>query len=197
MSSKIELCSNACLLIGCSPIASLTESSDRAILMANIYDQVRLAALRRHPWNCAKEMVLLSPDTVTPPFQWPYQFQLPGDCVRVLSVGEEGEHPDYRIRGRLIMSDETSIKLEYIKNTDDPNTYDALFNDYLCARLAFTAAYPLTKDSGLQKAMAVLMEQNLKDARLVDGLEEPPQQIDDSPILRARRGDGLGNTDGF
>lgn len=190
MSSKVELCSNALILLGLSPIASLTESSDRAIVMANLYDQVRRASIRLHIWNFAQEAVQLSPSSTTPLGGWSYQFTLPGDCLRVLWGGEEGEHPEYRMRGRRILANESSFLLEYLKDIEDANTFDALFADYLCANLAFTGAYPLTKSETLQKACFALMGEKLKMARAIDGQEEPPRSLDYSPILNARRSGG-------
>lgn len=190
MSSPVEICSNALLLLGNLPIASLNESSDRAILMANLYDQVRKATLRRHFWNFATTRVLLSPDVAAPPFEWGFQFTLPGDCLRVVSVGEHGEHPEYIIEGRKILAYDATVKLGYIKDVDDPNNMDAMFIDCLCANLAFTGAYPLTKDSALQKAMYQLYMTKLQEARGIDGSEEPAKEIDDSYILTSRRAGG-------
>lgn len=190
MSSPVQICSNALILTGGSPIASLTESSDRAILMANLYDQVRRATLRRHLWNFAITRVLLSPDATAPAFEWAAAFTLPSDCLRVVSIGELGEHPEYTLEGRKILSDEASIKLGYVRDEDDPNTFDAMFEDALCANLAYTAAWPLTKSETLQKAMFALYEIKIKEARAIDGSETPPGQVDDSYLLNARRGSG-------
>lgn len=190
MSSPVNICSNALLLLGAQTIASLTESSDRAVLMSNLYDQVRRATLRSHIWNFAKARVLLSPDTTAPAFEWSARFQLPGDCLRVISVGEKGEHPEYVIEGRWILSNESSVKLGYIYDVTDASTFDALFVDALCANLAFTGAYPVTKSEALQKAMFSLFEEKRKLARAIGAQEEPPGQIDDSPMLNARRSGG-------
>ena len=190
MSSPVEICSNACILVGTSPIASLSENSDRAIVMSNLYDQVRRATLRRHTWNFAMTRVLLSPDATAPAFEWTNKFTLPADCLRVCSIGELGEHPDYTLEGRAILSNDASIKLGYIKDETDANVFDALYCDALSANLAFTAAWPMTKNETLQKSMYELYLLKIQEARTIDGVETPPGEIDDSYILTARRSGG-------
>ncbi len=145
MSSPVQICSNALILVGAAPIASLTESSDRAVLMANLYDQVSRTTLRRHFWNFATTRVLLSPDATPPAFEWTNASTLPSDCLGLTSIGELGEPPEYALEGRKILSNDASVKLGYIRDEDDPNVFGAMFIDALCANLAFTAAYPLTK----------------------------------------------------
>lgn len=190
MSSPVEICSNALILVGAQPISSLSETSDRAILMSNLYDQIRRATLRRHLWNFAMTRVLLSPDVTPPAFEWTAQFTLPSDCLRVVSLGEIGEHPDYTIEGRKILSNDASVKLGYVRDEEDANVFDVMFCDALSANMAFAAAFPLTKSEALQKAMYQLYSEKITEARTIDGVETPPGQIDDSYFLNARRSGG-------
>jgi hypothetical protein len=134
--------------------------------------------------------VLLSPDATAPAFEWTNQFTLPPDCLRVVSIGEKGEHPDFTIEGRKILSNDASVKLGYIRDEEDANTFDAMFNDALSANLAWTAAWPLTKSETLQKAMYELYQAKIQEARAIDGTETPPGEIDDSYMLDARRSGG-------
>lgn len=92
MSSAVQICSNALLMLGQKPINSLAEdptqaTSERELAAANLYPQVRNAVLRAHPWNCATRRVKLTPDSATPAFSWSYQFLKPGDWLRTLQVG--------------------------------------------------------------------------------------------------------------
>jgi hypothetical protein len=194
MSSPVEICSNALILVGASPIASLSETSDRAIVVSNLYDQVRRATLRRHLWNFAMTRELLSPDSTPPAFEWSNAFTLPGDCLRLVSIGEKGEHPDYTLEGRKILSNDSSIKLGYVSDVSDVSQFDAMFIDALCANIAFTAAWPITKSESMQKAMWTLYQSKIQEARTIDGVETPPGEIDSSYLLDARRASGYPTT---
>jgi hypothetical protein len=185
--SDVQVCSNALLLLGADPINSFDDDSDRGLLVSNLWPNARDAVLRAHPWNCAIEYVQLAPLVQAPAFDFAYQFLLPGDCLRVLSVGEEGETPRFRIVRRKILADDAALNLRYImKNTDVPS-YDSLLVEALTAYMAMTCAYPITKSKSVFDAMSALYEFKLRQARTIDGQEEPPEEFGDTPLLNARR----------
>lgn len=186
--SAVQICSNALILLGADPINSFTDESDRATVVANLWPQVQDALLRMHPWNCAKKRVQLAPDAQSPDFEWAYQFTVPGDLLRVLAVGESGETPDYRIEGRKLLTDESTLKLLYIyRNTNIPH-WDTLLVHAASAAMAEAAAYPITKSATTQQAMAEKLGFWLRQARTIDGMEEPTENVGDTPLLAARRG---------
>jgi len=186
--SEVQICSNALLLLGAQTINSFSDSSDRATLVANLWPNTLDAVLRAHPWNCAVKRVQLAPDAAAPAFEWAYQFSLPGDCLRVLTIGEEGENPEYAIEGRKILFDESALKLRYVYRNADIPSWDALLVQAAEAYIAMTCAYPITKSASMFDAMANLWKLKLREARSVDGMENPPDTLGDFPLLNARRG---------
>ncbi|MCP6417776.1 hypothetical protein NL482_26825, partial [Klebsiella pneumoniae] len=78
----------ALLALGAHPINSFDENTDHARLCSNLYPTVRNKLLRAHPWNCVVKRVVLSPVSTAPVFGFRFQFALPGDLLRVLSIGE-------------------------------------------------------------------------------------------------------------
>lgn len=186
--SEIQICSNALLLLGAETINSFDDESDRAKLVSNLWDNGRDAVLRSHPWNCAETDVVLSPDVAPPAFGWAYKFQLPGDCLRVLGVGEEGDSVRYRIKGRKLYMDESELKLTYLYRNVNIPSYDALLVEALTAYMAMTCAYPITKSASTQKTMADLYAFKLRQARTTDGLEQPTEDVGDTPFINVRRG---------
>jgi|SRR5919108_1272670 hypothetical protein len=185
--SEVQICSNALLLLGAQTINSFDDDLDRALLVANLWPNALEAILRSHPWNCAIKRKALAPDATAPDFEWAYQYTLPGDCLRVLSVGEEGENPEYRIEGRKILFDEAELKLRYIYKNSDVATWDALLVQAAEAYMAMTCAYPITKSASMYEAMVKLWGLKLTQARSIDGQENPPEEVGDFPLLRARR----------
>lgn len=184
--SEVQICSNALLLLGDDPISSFSEDSDRALLASNLWDNARQAVLRSHPWNCAKEMVALASESTTPAFDWAYQFLLPGDCLRVLSVGEDGYPDDYIIKGRRILAAVDPLYLTYITDNEDVASWDSLLVEAMQRYMAFAMAYPITKSTSLRDSMYSEFSKLISQARNVDGQEEPPQTVGDSPLLAVR-----------
>lgn len=185
--SDVQVCSNALLMLGAQTINSFDDESDRATLVANLWPNMRDAVLRSHPWNCAKKRKLLAPDAAAPDFEFAYQFSLPSDCMRVLSVGEEGETIRYKIEGRKLLTDEAQCKLGYVFRNEDVTTWDALLVSSAEAFVAMTCAYPITKSAAQQQNMLALWQAKLREARTVDGLEEPTDDVGDKPFLNVRR----------
>jgi hypothetical protein len=184
--SAVQICSNALLMLGAQTINSFGESTDRAILCSNIWENARDAVLRAHPWNCAIERVALAPLSAAPAFEWTYQFQLPGDCLRLLSIGEEGDTFPYRLEQRKILCDENPLYVTYLKRVTDVTQYDASLVAALEAYMASLLAYPITKDRGVVKDMTDLYAFKMKQAKGIDGQETPPEQFGDFPFINAR-----------
>lgn len=184
--SEVQICSNALLLIGDQPINSFTDGSDRAALASNLWNNARQAVLRAHPWNCAKEMVALAPESTAPAFDWSYQFLQPGDCLRVLFVGEGGCAEEYAIKGRRILAHVNPLYLTYIKDVTDVASWDALLVEAMQRYMAFSMAYPITKSGTLRDSFYTEYTNLLKLAKSVDGQEEPAETMGDSPLITAR-----------
>lgn len=191
MSSAVQICSNAMLMLGQKPINSLAEdptqaTSDRELAAANLYPQVRNAVLRAHPWNCATRRVTLTPDSTAPAFSWDYQFLKPGDWIRTLQVGEDKCPEPYLAEGGYILLNSNVLRLVYIWRNEEPATWDSMLIDAMTAAMAARMALTLTGDvdkkTDAERVYATLMKQ----ARTLDGQDEPPQDFVDSPFLTVR-----------
>lgn len=186
--SEVQICSNALLLLGAQTINSFDDESDRATLVSNLWPNALEAILRSHPWNCAIKRLALAPNAAAPAFDYSYQFTLPGDCLRILSVGEAGAPAHYELEGRKVLADEATLYLRYVYRNDDVPSWDALLVQAAEAYMAMTCAYPITKSASMLEAMTSLWDLKLRQARTIDGQETPPEDFGDSPMLMARRG---------
>jgi len=188
--SEVQICSNALLLLGGAAISSFTEQGTGPLLSSNLWPLVRDATLRSHPWNVAMKRVALAPDSNTPAFDWAYQFLLPGDCLRVWKVGRDGDVPEYRLEssdaGNVIMMDEATCYLRYVRQLTDVTKYDSLLTMALVAAMAANLAYPITKSQTQQDAMVKLYQFHLRQARTIDGTEDTPEEVGDTPLIAAR-----------
>ena len=186
MATKVSICSNALLLLGAKTINSLSEDSDRASIAANLYESQRDEALRSHPWNCAVKRVILAPDSAAPAFDYGAQFTLPGDWLRTVSVGYEGDEVDYKHEAGKILANGTVLPLRYIFRNDNEATWDALLVTAMELKMAAAMAYPITGSASMADMMHQKFLQTLRQARAIDGQDDPPQTLGDFPLMSAR-----------
>lgn len=188
MATKVSICSNALLLLGDKAINSLDEGSDRASLASNLYDSVRDDMLRSHPWNCSVKRVLLAPDAEVPAYDYGAQFTLPADWLKTLSVGQEGYEIDYKHESGKILATGTSLALRYISRNEVEGTWDAMLIRAMELKMAAEMAYPVTGSASMADMMHNKLLQHMKQARAVDGQDDPPQTFGDFPLLNSRFG---------
>lgn len=181
MTSSVSICSNALLALGAHPINDFDEDTDHARLCANLYPTVRNKLLRAHPWNCAIKRVVLSPV-----FGYGYQFSLPGDLIRVLSVGEPRDDIDYRIEGSRLLANVDVIRLRYIFRNEDESTWDAALVDVAEMMMQSKLAYAVTGSASLRDSLAQEAALLLKQAKAVDGQEDPPEELGGYPTYESR-----------
>jgi hypothetical protein len=186
--TEVSICSNALLMLGDKPINSLTENQDRARLAANLFPSVRDYVLRRHPWNCAIKRVALAPDEQAPAFDFAFQYTLPPDYLRALSVGEMGNDADFKIESRKLLCDENPALLRYIWRNDNPGSWDEMLVWAMTMSMKAAMAYPITQSASLEQAVDDVLKSVLKQARATDGQEDTADSLGFSSLMNARMG---------
>lgn len=169
MASIVEIANSALNQLGASTILSLTENSKNGRLCNARYESIKDSVLRSHPWNCAIKRVALASDTAVPAWGFTKQYTIPNDCLRVLQI--QNYNHDYKIEGRKIVSDDTSINLIYVASITDPNEMDILLRETISAALAADIAYGVTANATFSREMAARYEMKIKEARFVDSTE--------------------------
>jgi hypothetical protein len=169
MASTVEICNGALNQLGASTILTLTEDSKNARLCNARYTQVRDSLFRSHPWNCLIKRVELARDTEVPSWGFSYQFTLPADCLRVLTILNYDY--DYKVEGRKILANHGTVKIQYVARIDDVNQYDELLRETISAALAADIAYAVTSSNPTAANMYELFQSKLKEARFVDATE--------------------------
>lgn len=193
MATDVSICSNALLKLGALPIASLEEASDRARLASNLFPTVRDSMQRSHPWNCCIKRVALAPDVTVPAFDFNYRFALPDDYLRTLSVGESGNEDTFKIEGLMLLCDSNPALLRYCAKNDNPATWDAMLVEAMELAMGAAMAYGITQSAALRDSMQAELARFMKRARAVDGQDDTPETMGDSPLLQARfRSGGAG-----
>jgi hypothetical protein len=192
MASVVDICNGSLNQLGASTILSLTEDSKNARLCNSRYTQVRDAVFRSHPWNCLQKRVELAADTTAPAWGFSYAYTLPADCLRLLRILDYDSN--YKVEGRKILSNTSSMKILYIGRITDPNEYDESLRETLSAALGADIAFAVTSNNQTASNMYNLFQDKLKDARFIDSTEGQnldqdlgmSDQIDASTFINSR-----------
>ena len=169
MASVVDICNGALNQLGATTILSLTEDSKNARLCNSRFTQVRDALFRTHPWNCLQKRTSLAKEVTAPSWGFTSQFVLPADCLRLLYIIDYDSN--YKVEGRKILSNTSTMKILYIARITDPNEYDELLRETLSAALGADIAYGVTSSNPVAQNMYTLFQDKLKDARFVDSTE--------------------------
>lgn len=186
MATSVSICSNALLMLGAQTINDLSENNERARLANNLYPSARDGILRIHPWNSCIKRVTLAPDVAPPEFDYSYQFTLPSDWLRTLSVGEHGYEEDYRTEGRKILANTNVLRLRYIFANYNEGSWDAGLVDLMTLKMAALMAYAITSSASKEQIQIEKFEMEKRRICAVDGQDDPPETLGDFPLLRAR-----------
>ncbi len=177
MASEVETINSALNMIGATNIISRDEDTKSARVTNQRFDSVRDAVFRAHPWNCLVTRRTLAADSDSPTFDWSYQFTLPTDpyCLRVMRL--DYMDIEFRVEGRKIVTDESTINLVYLARVTDPNEWDSLLNEAISARLAADVSFSLVQSTSLTQSLYALYQDKLSEARFTDATEGTPGAV--------------------
>ena len=191
MASIVDICNSALNLLGASTISALTEDSKNARLCNQRYEPVRNRVFRSHNWNCLITRIQLAQDTTGPVVEYTYGYTLPTDCLRVLKIHNGttdsiASNLDYKVEGRKIVTNETTIYLVYIALDTDPNTYDSYLAESISHQLAADLCYAITNNSTLANNYMARADERLREARFIDSTENALDTIESGEFTDAR-----------
>jgi hypothetical protein len=188
MASEIDICNAAFLALGHTPITSLEEGSNKSIIAKALYPIERDAALRAYPWNFARTRATIAADA-TPPIsgEWSRQFTMPSSpyCLRVVRIDDNPEI-EYKIEGRKILCEESTLNLLYIARIEDVALFDSLFLSTLSYRMAAKMAYAITGSNTVADAMWKLYLGFVREAKSIDGQEAWLEELRSNDLTDVR-----------
>lgn len=177
MASLTEIANLALAMVGSERITSLeTDTSPEAKLANEFMGQVRRACLVQHPWNFARGRASLPALTDTPAFDWAYQYQVPADCLRVLTIlSDDPQEPWTREGDRILCDLAAPLRVRYIRDFTDAGHFAPLFVDLMAATLAERLAIPLSASQQSRAAIERIIADIRSRARSVDAAEGTPE----------------------
>lgn len=185
MASVVDICNRALDKLGQSPITSLSDGNKAANLCDRTWPIVRDRLLRSYAWNFAVKRQITAPDTETPAWGFNYQHSLPSDCLKFIEILDH-RTDEYEIEGGKILTDSDTLRIRYIRQVTDPNQYDTLFISLASTLMAFEMCESLTQSNTKKQLLADEFEQNSRQARSVDAMENPVQQFEEDSWIEAR-----------
>ena len=191
MASTVDMCNSALNLLGASTISSLTEDTKNARLCNQRFEPIRDRVFRSHNWNCLIKRVQLAQDSTGPVVEYTYGYTLPTDCLRVLKIHNGSTDSiksalDYKIEGRKVVTDETTIYLVYVALVTDPNEFDSYLREAISHQLAADICYAITNNSTLANNYMGRADERLREARFIDATENSLDTIESNEFTDAR-----------
>lgn len=174
MASYVEIANLAASKIGeDDQLRAPDDDTHLGRTIAAVWNSVRRAALRDHPWNFAVKRVALGASADTP-IGWKYAYPMRPDFLRLLELLDYPTSRDWALEGGALLTNYAApLKIRYIADVTEPSLFDAAFVDAFAARLAFQVADRITGDESRKDRAWSEYQALLKAAKRVDALETP------------------------
>ncbi len=145
--------------------------------------------------------------SVSPLFEYNYAYQLPDDCLSLdladVSLGTSfnnvgmpglnlsdlntGRAQDYRIAGRKIYTNvPPPLRIQYRARIKDPTQFDVAFDEALACYIAWQGCEQITSSSQKKQAAFQEYQMSMREARMANAIELPPETISDDTLMASR-----------
>jgi hypothetical protein len=198
--SDVSIANLALTKLGEARIISFGDDTKAARTMTALYEITRDAELRRRKWRFSLKRASLPALTASPEFGYAYAYQLPSDCLSILSVGDVAPGVDlsdyrtgidmglYSLEGRQVLTDlGAPLSLRYKARITDPTQFDIAFVAALAARLAYEAAEDLTQSASKRQQAGEDYKVALREAVAANAIEVAPEPMADNSWLLSRQ----------
>lgn len=187
MSSQVSICNLALVRLGAPTITSIDDDTKSAKLCKKAYDMVVEKVISEGPWTRATKRAELSLTGDDPVFGYAYEFQLPTDCLDVLSINDiiPGEY-DYRIEEDKLLIDASAVSIKYIALLSTPGSFGIHITKSVVDLLTAEIAFALTGNLGLVQGLHQLYLQNLHTNLALDGIQGSKDIVSVSTLTEVR-----------
>lgn len=192
MASKVAICNLALSRLGAARVTALSENSKEAKDCNAIFDLIAEEVMAMGAWPSATRRATLAQLSTTPEFEFTYTYQLPTDpkFLRILSINDSkrGDIP-YAIEGDKLLTNESSLKLRYVANITDPETYDIYLRQAIVDRLVAELTYAVTGQGSMYKAALSYHIEHAQELLALASLgSETAQEINSDTFIDCRGG---------
>jgi len=184
MASKIDLISNALILIGDSPINSLTGNGPAQQVGNNLYDNIVQNELTKHRWGFARRKAQLSL-LVDEPLDndWQSIYQLPSDLLVLIKLNP---NVGYQVYGDKVYTNlSQTLHCDYIRNVSE-SEWPVYFSKMIEYALAKDFASSIRDNPASADRMAAEYVNAYNMARYTDSTQHPQTPILNAPFIEVR-----------
>jgi hypothetical protein len=177
--TDISVCSHALVMIGHSPINSLSENPTADELFPGIYK----AFLSARRWTFASGKVALSRLVDAPLNEYTYAFQLPTEMLKLDRVYPSGVR--YRIYGDKLYANVREIEIDY-RYQVDLSIVPADAVKALEYKVAADLAIPITRKADIANEYEGKFKESWFIAATADSQQQPADEPLHQPFISAR-----------
>lgn len=191
MASKIDIVSNALILVGHPAISSFdADQGAGAVVGAALFDSTCQYLLSTTYWRFSVKQQQLSRLTATPIKNWKYAHQVPVDSITIHRVTP---NCPYQIFEDKIYSNNVDLWADYTHQVP-AESLPLYFVQVLQYKLASDFAIAITNDTQKNQLYSQKFLSELGVAMAADAKSHPPEPIQHSPFTDVRAGfDLFGN----
>jgi hypothetical protein len=208
MAAQLDVYSEAAILLGVSPPATVTDLSTQVIAFNAVWNTERQAELRKNTWKFSVLRVSLAAVSAGAPASGPFNtwFQISANLpnyLRILLVGDvwpasdlsdfrSGESSyDWSVENGYILTNlAVPLSVKYVSDivATQPAAlaWDAAFVPVMAARLAGVCCYRITNSTALVGACSTAYKMALMDAVKANAIESVPAFTADDTWVQAR-----------
>jgi len=179
--SRVQLVSNALLLLGGNTISSLTENSTGAKLGANLFENTYLSMLQNHRWRFAAKTQELNQLAATPNTGFNYAYQMPNDFLYTI----KGSGNTFEAYDNEIHCNDKTFQLDYIHRVSE-DVIPPYFAKALEYNLASQFAVPLTGDIAKGDYYERKFNSEIRKAKFADSSQYPEVSVQNQPYIDIR-----------
>lgn len=186
--SETLICNRALQKLGAARITSRTENSSEARACNTVYELLRDAELRAHPWNFAGKRVQLAAESTVPSFGKAYQYPLPTDFLKLREDDVPTYSRDWIIEGKKILTDEGGpLNVRYTKTVTDVTEMDPLFIEALACKMAIEMCEELTQSNSKKESAKDDYKIAIKEARRANAFDRIAQASPEDEWITVRK----------
>lgn len=183
--NRIEISNMALNAIGARPIVSLTdESSQEAKTMALLYSPTMEQVLSMHSWPSLMARARIAESVQENLSAWQYMYQLPNNCVSVLTMLSEdfleldkiesirkpklSDMAIFEREGTFLLSNVSPGIIKYIHMPEDSEEMRELLGETVAMMLAHKAAIRLGRDANLTQQLSARFNNTFIAAKMAE-----------------------------